>query len=307
MVTMPNLNRYRNAAEKEDRFIVVSEVYPTPTTEIADVILPSAMWVERAGLFGNTERRTQQWNKLVDPPGEAKPDNWQIVEVAGRMGMDYLFNYPSGDLDKELFNEYRRFTLGHGHDLATYETYQQVRGLRWPVVDGKETPWRYTARYDPYVEKGKGVAFYGNHDKGDKAVIWARPYEPPPEVPDNEYPLWLTTGRVLEHWHTGSMTRRIPQLHRAAPEAYVEMNPVDAAEMRIQNGERVRVVSRRGQIELKVTLNGKGRPERGNVFVPFFDENYLINQLTLDVYCPISKQPDYKKCAVRVEKISKVL
>ncbi len=307
MVTMPHLNRYRAGAEKEDRFVIVSDVYPTPTTDIADVVLPSAMWVERAGVFGNTERRTQQWNKMVEPPGEAKPDNWQLVEVAKRMGYGHLFNFASDDLDKELFNEYRQFTLGHGHDLAPYETYQQVRGLRWPVVNGKETPWRYTERFDSYVEKGAGIAFYGNHANGDRAHIWARPFEPAPEVPDNDYPLWLCTGRVLEHWHTGSMTRRVPQLHRAMPEAYLEMNPLDAADMGIQNGERVRVVSRRGKIELKVVLNGKGRPERGNVFVPFFDENNLINELTLDAYCPISKQPDYKKCAVKVEKIGAAL
>lgn len=305
MVTMPHLNRYRAGAEKEDRFVIVSDVYPTPTTDIADVVLPSAMWVERAGVFGNTERRTQQWNKMVEPPGEAKPDNWQLVEVAKRMGYGHLFNFASDDLDKELFNEYRQFTLGHGHDLAPYETYQQVRGLRWPVVNGKETPWRYTERFDSYVEKGAGIAFYGNHANGDRAHIWARPFEPAPEVPDNDYPLWLCTGRVLEHWHTGTMTRRVPQLHRAMPEAYLEMNPLDAADMGIQNGERVRVVSRRGKIELKVVLNGKGRPERGNVFVPFFDENNLINELTLDAYCPISKQPDYKKCAVKVEKITR--
>ena len=171
------------------------------------------------------------------------------------------------------------------------------------MVNGKETPWRYTERFDAYVEKGAGIAFYGNHANGDNALIWARPFEPAPEVPDNDFPLWLCTGRVLEHWHTGTMTRRVPQLHRAMPEAYLEMNPTDAAEMGIQNGERVRVVSRRGKIELKVVLNGKGRPERGNVFVPFFDESLLINELTLDAYCPISKQPDYKKCAVKVEKI----
>jgi nitrate reductase NapA len=302
MVTMPNLNRYRSGSEKEGRFIVVSDVYPTPTTEIADVILPSAMWVEREGFFGNTERRTQHWKKMVNPPGEAKPDNWQIVEVAKRMGYGNLFNYNPETLDKELFEEYRKFTIGTGHDLGTYEQYVEARGLRWPVVNGRETPYRYTAQYDAFVSKGKEIEFYGNK-KTHKAVIWARPYEAPPEVPDKEYPFWLVTGRVLEHWHTGSITRRVPHLHQAVPEAYLEMNPDDANDLRIQNGETVRVVSRRGEIELKVVLNGKGNPQRGSVFVPFFDENKLINRLTLDAYCPISKQPDYKKCAIKIEKI----
>ena len=118
-----------------------------------------------------------------------------------------------------------------------------------------------------------------------------------------EYPFWLTTGRVLEHWHSGSLTRRVPQLHRAVPTAYVEIHPDDARRLSVQNGERVRVVSRRGRIELDALVDGRGKPLPGSVFVPFFDEGKLINELTLDAYCPISKQPDYKKCAVRVEKI----
>jgi nitrate reductase NapA len=306
MVTIPNLNRYRKAAEKEDRFIVVSEVYPTPTTEVADVLLPSAMWVERTSLFGNTERRTQHWLKAVEPPGEAKPDAWQQMEVARRMGYEKLFNYGE-DYERESFEEYRRFTLGHGHDLAPYEAYVQHRGLRWPVVNGKETAYRYVEGHDPYVKAGAGYRFYGNEKKtGGKAVIWARPYEPPPEVPDEEYPFWLNTGRVLEHWHTGSMTRRVPQLHRAVPAGYVEMHPDDARRLGVQHGQRVRLVSRRGRIELPVRIDKAREPLPGSVFVPFFDETLLVNKLTLDSYCPISKQPDYKKCAVRVEKIGSV-
>jgi len=303
MVTIPNLNRYRAAMDKDGRFLVVSDVYPTPTTEVADVILPSAMWVEREGFFGNTERRTQHWKKMVDPPGEARPDVWQTMEVARRMGYGDLFRYSDTDYERELFEEYRRFTIGTGHDIASYEQLVAARGLRWPVVNGRETPYRYNRKYDPYVSPGKEIEFYGNKKTGGKAVIWARPYEPPPETPDNEYPFWLTTGRVLEHWHTGSMTRRIPHLHRAVPEAYVEMHPDDAARLGIQDGETVRVRSRRGYIDLKVVLNGKGKPRPGSVFVPFFDENKLINKVTLDAYCPISKEPDYKKCAVRIEKI----
>ncbi|MCH8948278.1 MAG: molybdopterin-dependent oxidoreductase, partial [Acidobacteria bacterium] len=304
MVTMPNLHRYRNATEKQGRFIVVSEIYPTPTTEIADVILPSALWVERTGMFGNSERRTQHWFKVVDPPGEATPDVWQQMEVARRMGYGKLFDYGQ-DYEREIFEEYRRFTLGHGHDLAGYDDYVEHRGLRWPVVDGKETPYRYVEGFDPYVPAGAGYHFYGNEKKtGGKAVIWARPYEPPAEVPDDDYPFWLTTGRVLEHWHTGSMTRRVPQLHAAVPAAYVELHPDDARRLAVQAGERVRLVTRRGQLELNVVTEGRGQPLPGSVFVPFFDEGKLINHLTLDAYCPISKQPDYKKCAVRVEKIA---
>ncbi len=303
MVSMPNLNRYRAGAQKDGRFLVVSDVYPTPTTEVADVILPAAMWVEREGFFGNTERRTQHWKKMVEPPGEAKPDVWQTIEVAKRMGYGELFAYGEDSYERELFEEYRKFTLGTGHDLGTYEQYLQTRGLRWPVVDGEETPYRYTAKFDPYVPEGEEISFYSNYKTDGRAIIWARPYEPAPEVPDKDYPFWLTTGRVLEHWHTGSMTRRVPHLHRAVPKAYLEMNPDDAAEMGIQNGEKVRITSRRGQIELEVVLDGRGKPRRGSVFVPFFDESKLINDVTLDSYCPISKEPDYKKCAVRIDKL----
>ncbi|NIR47160.1 molybdopterin-dependent oxidoreductase [candidate division KSB1 bacterium] len=306
MVSMPNLIRYREGAQKDGRFLVVSDVYPTPTTEIADVVLPAAMWVEREGFFGNTERRTQHWQKMVEPPGEAKADVWQTMEVAKRMGYGDLFNYDEAMYERELFEEYRQFTLGTGHDLGTYEQYVEARGLRWPVVNGRETPYRYTARFDPYVAEGKQIEFYSNNKTGGRAVVWARPYEPAPEIPDSEFPFWLTTGRVLEHWHTGSMTRRILHLHRAVPEAYVELHPDDASELGIQNGEKVRVRSRRGAVELKVVLDGKGKPRRGSVFVPFFDESKLINEVTLDSYCPISKEPDYKKCAVTVEKLQAI-
>ena len=303
MVTLPKLKRYRSGAEKEGRFVVVSEVYPTPTTEIADVILPSAMWVERTGMFGNSERRTQHWFKAANPPGQARPDVWQLMEVARRMGYGKLFPY-GPDYEREIFEEYRRFTLGHGHDLARYDDYVKNRGLRWPVVNGKETAYRYIEGQDPYVPQGAGYKFYGHKATGGKAIIWARPYEPPAEEPDMEYPFWLTTGRVLEHWHTGSMTRRVPQLHGAVPAAYVELHPDDARWLGVQNGQQVRLVSRRGEIELEVQVGGRGQPLPGNVFVPFFDEGKLINELTLDAYCPISRQPDYKKCAVRVEKVA---
>ncbi len=121
-------------------------------------------------------------------------------------------------------------------------------------------------------------------------------------VPDTEYPLWLTTGRVLEHWHTGSMTRRIPQLHQAIPEAFVELHPRDARALGLNRGNRARVSSRRGTLELTVEVDGRGRPEPGAVFVPFFDQGRLANLLTLDAMDNISKEPDYKKCAVRVER-----
>jgi nitrate reductase NapA len=300
-VTLPNLHRFERK-RGDGRFLVVSDIYPTPTTEVADLILPSAAWVEREGVFGNTERRTQQWNKLVDPPGEAKEDAWQIIQVAKKMGMDKLFPWPEDNWHEPMFEEYRRFTLGTGKDVASYRQLQRTRGLRWPVVDGKETRYRYAAGHDPYVKKAEGVHFYKAKGYGEKAAFWLRPYQPPAEVPDEHYPFWLTTGRVLEHWHTGSMTRRVKQLYQAVPGAYVELNPADAVLLGLTDGDQARLVSRRGRLELPVRLNGRGHPPRGVVFVPFFDEGKLVNRLTLDAMDNISYEPDFKKCAVRVER-----
>ncbi len=327
-----------------DNFVVVSDAYPTVTTQAADLILPTAMWVEKEGGYGNAERRMQFWHQMVRAPGESRSDLWQTVEFSKRFRVeevwpedllakvpeyrgktlyDILFRngqvdaYPHSHMDpdfenqeaahfgtyiqKGLFEEYARFGRGHAHDLAPFDDYHRTRGLRWPVVDGRETRWRYREGSDPYVPEGEGFRFYGKPD--GKAVIFALPYEPPAEAPDEEYPFWLTTGRVLEHWHSGSMTRRVPELHRAVPNAYVYMHPDDAVEFGIRRGSEVRVESRRGAIRTRVETRGRNRPPRGLVFVPWFDSSQLINKVTLDATDPISKQTDFKKCAVRIVKV----
>jgi nitrate reductase NapA len=300
-VSVPNVRRIQREPG-DGRFLIVSDIYPTPTTEAADLILPSAGWVEREGMFGNSERRTQHWEKAVDPPGEATEDAWQVIQVAKRMGMGHLFPWPDDAWHEPMFEEYRRFGLGQGKDLASYQQLRETRGMLWPVVDGQETRYRYAAGYDPYVTKSRGVEFYKAHGYGERAAFWLRPYHPAAESPDPEYPFWLCTGRILEHWHTGSMTRRVKQLHQAAPESYVEINRADAAELSVKSGDLVRVVSRRGELELKAKVDGRGQPPRGSLFIPFFDEARLANLLTLDAMCNISKEPDFKKCAVRVER-----
>jgi nitrate reductase NapA len=342
----PNMNEetwpgYRNP----DNFIVVSDAYPTVTALAADLILPTAMWVEKEGAYGNAERRTHFWHQLVTAPGEARSDLWQLMEFSTRFTMeevwpaefldanpefkgkslfDVLFangavnKFPVSDIEegygnheseyfgfyvqKGLFEEYAAFGRGHGHDLAPFDTYHQVRGLRWPVVDGKETRWRYREGYDPYVEPGSSVQFYGYKDK--RALIFALPYESAAEAPDAEYDMWLTTGRVLEHWHSGSMTRRVPELNRAVPSALCYMHPDDAKARDVRRGDEVKVISRRGEIRVRVETRGRNKPPRGLVFVPWFDEGRLINKVTLDATDPISKQTDFKKCAVRVEKVT---
>ncbi len=300
MVTMPKLKRYRDATKKEGRFIVVSDIYPTPTTDIADVILPSAMWIEREGMYGNSERRTQYFEQMLEPPGQAMSDTWQLIEVAKRLGYKKQFYYKKETHIEEIYNEYIKFHEGKKHGMAPLKVLKEESGVIWPYVNGKSTQWRFNSKYDPATTK-KGFDFYGKPD--GKAIIWLRPYEPAPEIPDNQYPFWLNTGRVLEHWHTGSMTRRIPVLHKAMPYAYVELNPEDAKRMKIKTGDKIKLTTRRGEIILPASVNERGIPAPMQVFVPFFDENLLINDITLDSFCPISKEPDYKKCAVKVEKV----
>ncbi|MGY3895536.1 nitrate reductase catalytic subunit NapA [Aeromonas enterica] len=339
----PNMNEeglpgYRNPAN----FIVVSDPYPTVTAQAADLILPTAMWVEKEGAYGNAERRTQFWHQQVKPPEGAKSDLWQLMEFAKRFTVEevwpaeliakmpevkgktlYEVLYKNGQVDqfpkeqskgvlndeaehfgfyvqKGLFEEYASFGRGHGHDLAPFDQYHEARGLRWPVVDGKETLWRYREGFDPYVKVGEGVRFYGKPD--GKAVIFALPYEPAAEAPDKEYDMWLSTGRVLEHWHTGTMTRRVPELYRAFPDAVLFMHPEDAKARGVRRGEEVIVSSRRGEVKTRVETRGRNRPPKGLVFMPFFDASQLVNKLTLDATDPLSKETDYKKCAVKVVK-----
>ncbi len=335
--TLPNRHKlFDPGVADPDKFLIVSDVYPTATTVGADLILPSAMWVEKNGIFGNSERRTQQWFKMVDPPGDARDDVWQVIAVARRLhekgheGMKdasgaFLFDVrdASGEavpvwdwkrfrdfnVDRALFDEYRSFSRLKHKDLAPYDVYVKARGLRWPVVeqpDGswRETRFRFSGFDDPYVAEGKEFDFYHSPTKDGRAQIWLRPVDPPPESPDAEWPLWLCTGRVLEHWHTASMTMRIPPLRRAMPNAYVEMHRDDARSLGVDDGEVVVVETRRGSIELPVWIGGRGDPPVGTLFVPFFDEDRLINDLTLDAHDPFSKQPDFKKCAARVRKRS---
>lgn len=144
------------------------------------------------------------------------------------------------------------------------------------------------------------MRFYGKPD--GKAVIFALPYEPAAEAPDKEYDMWLSTGRVLEHWHTGTMTRRVPELYRAFPDAVLFMHPEDAKARGVRRGEEVIVSSRRGEVKTRVETRGRNRPPKGLVFMPFFDASQLVNKLTLDATDPLSKETDYKKCAVKVMK-----
>ena len=207
-------------------------------------------------------------------------------------------------VQKGLFEEYRRFQnegKKKGHEMAPFEEYHKARGIRWPVVNGKETLWRYRGGYDPHVNGGKDdVYFYGKKD--GRANIITAPYEAPPEVPDDEYDMWMCTGRVLEHWHSGSMTRRVPELYRAVPDALIYMHKEDAAKRGMQSGTLAKVVSKRGEITARVETRGRNKPPKGLIFIPWFDASRLVNKLILDATDPLSKETDYKKCPVKVVK-----
>lgn len=268
------------------------------TLELAKRIRVDEVWPEEL-LERAPEHRDQTLFELLYANGQV--DRFPLSDMeegyANQEAEDFGFYVQKG-----LFEEYARFGRGKGKDLDDFDVYHRVRGKRWPVVDGEETRWRYREGYDPYVEEGAGVQFYAKPD--DRALIFAVPDEPPPEVPDDEYPFWLCTGRVLEHWHTGSMTRRVPELHRAVPEALLYMHPADAREHGMRRGSEVKVVSRRGELHLRVETRGRVSVPRGMVYVPFFDAGRLINKVTLDATDPISKQTDFKKCAVRLELVN---
>lgn len=329
---------YRNP----DNFIVTSDPYPTVTAQASDLILPTAMWVEKEGAYGNAERRTQTWYQQVSAPGESQSDLWQIMEFAKRFKMEEVWTedlldampeyrgktmydmiFLNGQVDafpveearelnaeshdcgyyvqKGLFEEYAQFGRGHGHDLAPYDRYHQERGLRWPVVDGKETLWRFREGSDPYVTEGAGFEFYGKKD-GKANIIFA-PFEAAAEEPDDKYDMWLCTGRVLEHWHSGTMTRRVPELYRAVPDALCYIHPNDAKARGLRRADEVLIQSRRGEVRMRVETRGRNRPPEGLVFVPWFDARVLINKVTLDATDPLSKQTDYKKCAIKISKV----
>jgi nitrate reductase NapA len=301
MVSLPNLDRYRAALARGDRFVVVSEAYPTATTDVADVVLPAALWIEREGVFASSERRLQHFEQLGEPPGEATGDAWLMIEVARRLGLDKLFPWDRERHVRHIWEEYRRFHEAPRHALPPLEALQANPGVLWPYVESTSTRWRYNTEHDPAADRTRGAFdFYGHSDH--RAWIWLRPYDPPAESPDATYPFWLGTGAVLEHWGSGSLTQRIPTLHRSIPHGYVEIHRDDAARLGVRDGELVRLVSRRGSVEAEARLNYRSLPAPGQLFAPTFDEAVPVNRLTLDAVCPLSGQPDATKCAVRVER-----
>jgi formate dehydrogenase alpha subunit len=277
MISDPDQHHVEEGLKKLD-FLVVQDIFLTETAKFADVVLPAACFAEKEGTFTSTERRVQLVRKAVEAPGEARAD-WEILcDLATRMG--YPMKYAEAEA---IFSEIAAVTPSYaGMDYPRLVN----GGLQWPCPT-KDHPGTRFLHKDKFV-RGKGLF---------AAVEWI----PPAELPDQEYPFLLTTGRVLYHYHTGTMTRRSVGLNERYPECLVELSQEDAERLNVQDGEMVRVISRRGRIEAKTTVGDMTEP--GVVFIPFHFSEAAVNKLTIAALDPIAKIPDLKVCAVKVEKI----
>ena len=276
MVSDPNLNHAKQTFEKLD-FLVVQDIFLTETAKMADVVLPSASFAEKEGTFTNTERKVQRVRKAVAPPGEARED-WEIIcDLAGRMG--YSMNFNNAQTIMEEIAQVTPSYCGINYGRL------QEDGIHWPCT-GTDHPGTPCLHMDQFT-CGLGV-------------FHAIDYRPPSELPDDEYPLYLTTGRILYQYHTGTMTMKTEGLNELAPECFVEVSSLDAEEYKIEEGDLLKVASRRGEIEAKAKISEKA--VKGTIFLPFHYVEAAANKLTIAALDPVAKIPEYKVCAVRLEK-----
>ncbi len=264
-------------------FLVVQDIFLTETAELADVVLPATCYAEKNGTQTSTERRVQMWRKAQEPPGEAKVD-WQIIsEIAAKMGYAAQFPYQSAE---DIFNEIAEVTPSY-HGM-NYERLNKPEALHWPCpdVDHPGTPILHCEKCA--------------HPHG-KGMFHALEWKPPAEVPDAEYPYILTTGRCIWHWHTGSMTRRSETLDNEVPTGWIEINTEDAKDLGIANKEMVRAITRRGEVEVPAMVTDDIK--KGEMFMPFHFKECAANRLTNNALDPGAKIPEFKACAIKVEKI----
>ena len=275
----PDINHTIKTLKKLD-FLVVQDIFMTETAELADVVLPAACFAEKDGTFTNTDRSVQRIRKAVEPPGEAKEDAYIIIELAKRLGCEMRY-----DSIEDIFQE-----TGKLWPALAGITYKRIAktGLQWPcpTLDHPGTPY----------------LFKGGFPRGRAAFTVVR-YRASEELPDNEYPFLLSTGRQLFQYHTGSMTRRVDAINMVSPGAYIEIHPDDADKLKVRDGDIVKVTSRRGSLDVKVMVSG--RPLKGLVFIPFHYSEAAANLLTNTALDPVARIPELKVCAVKIEQSNK--
>ena len=275
MISDPDITHVEAALKHLD-LLIVQDILLTETAKLADVVLPSACFAEKDGTFSNTERRVQRVRKAVAPPGQAKAD-WEILSaIATKMG--YPMEYASAEA---IMEEIRTVTPSYAG--ITYERLEK-EGIQWPCPNTDHPGTRFL--HKDRFSRGRGL-------------FHAIEYIPPAELPDDEYPMLLSTGRVLYQYHTGTMTRLGKGTTERYPESLAEIHPADAAKLGIEDGQRVRVTSRRGTVEAKAKITG--RSDQGMVFMNFHFHEAAVNLLTNPALDPVAKIPEYKVCAVRVE------
>ncbi len=289
IVSFPNLDVLKQGLETLEFLVVQDGFHPTPTSEMAHLVLPAAIWGEKEGTYTNSERRVSKVNRAVNPPGQARADFDIFLALARKMGCyDELFSGWTGP--RHAFEEWKRVSAGRLCDYSgmTYELLEQHGGIQWPFPENTqklETTRLYSHGHFP-TEDGKAKLL---------GVQW----EPFPEQPSQKFPFVLNTGRTVEHWHTRTKTAQVPILERMSPNAWLEMNPRDAAALHLKPHDRVDVQSARGivrGVELRVTEI----VAPGQVFMPFHFAETNANQVTQSAFDPISREPNYKQCAVKV-------
>jgi assimilatory nitrate reductase catalytic subunit len=292
IVSFPNLRALQQAFENLEFLVVQDGYHPTPTSEYAHLVLPAAMWGEKEGTYTNSERRVSKVNRAVAPPAEARTDFDIFLGLAGALGVrDEIF--PGWSKPVDAFEEWKRVSAGRLCDYSgiTYKASEQHGGVQWPFPAGA-TDAGATRRL--YTDGGFQT------DDG-RARLIAVEWEPFPEQPNEQFPFVLNTGRTVEHWHTRTKTGKVPILERLSPHAWVEMNPRDARALRFKPQDLVDIVSRRGRvrgIELRVTET----VAPGQIFIPFHYAEANANEVTQSAFDPISREPNYKQSAARVER-----
>lgn len=297
IVSFPNVDVLRQGLENLDFFVVQDGYHPTPTTELADLVLPAAIWGEKEGTYTNSERRVSKVNPAVAPPGEAKPDFDIFLAIAEKLGVKERL-YPGWTGPRDAFDEWRKVSAGRLCDYSgiDYDMLARHFAVQWPLTAEQAAELGDGA---PPVSRLYSDGKFQTAD--GRAVLYAVEWEPFPEQPTDRFPLVLNTGRTVEHWHTRTKTKEAKILERMAPAAWLEMNPRDARQLKLKPHDRVSIVSPRSRVD-DVELRITEIVAPGQVFMPFHYFERNSNLLTQSAFDPISREPNYKQSSVRVEK-----